>query len=94
MGVEARKEINLKLKRKLSGETVRAASKNIKGVIGEYKIQGIESAEVLQKLLLSDVSKLGFDIDWESVDWTDVSAVNKLIVQLLSLLAQSEDGEK
>ena len=37
----------------------------------------------MKKLLFTDVSKVNPGFDWDSLDWDDVDAVNKVLINLV-----------
>ncbi|KAF7767753.1 hypothetical protein PCIT_a3841 [Pseudoalteromonas citrea] len=49
----------------------------------QFHIKNISSVNTLKKLLFTDVSKVTPGFDWDSLDWDDVDAVNKVLINLV-----------
>jgi hypothetical protein len=60
-----------------------------KATSGSYKVEPIGSAEILKRLLTTNVLELDTGIDWDNIDWEDSKTVNSAVKNLVHYLSNN-----
>jgi molybdopterin converting factor small subunit len=56
----------------------------------KYKFKPINTASTIKKLLLTDISKLDINIDWDNIDWNNRSIVNDLLSKVVDYIEEKD----